>query len=97
MLVRLDLNRFEKLVRGYALGVDFSYEALEFIYNNITEEDRKSGKESIISISSILLEYNEFDSVDEVLERYGLKSVSELKEKTFFKRLSTNGCVIKLF
>jgi hypothetical protein len=77
---------------------NFSYEALEAIYNYLTEIEEATGNEVEFDIIAVCCVFTEFETEAELLKCYDYNyNISKIQELTFCEKLPNGGYVIQNF
>lgn len=91
------VNSFRDEFYNYGRGNQFSYEALEVLYNLLEEESEAIGEPVFLDVIGLCCDFTEYESLDEALKELGLEDLESVYDETFTYELSTGSILIRNF
>ena len=82
-------SQFSDMFYNAGRGEQFSYEALEALYEYYNELDVE------LDVVGICCEWAEYDSLDEALEACGAENLDELQDRHFASLLTTGRVLVQ--
>ena len=89
------VDSFRDEFYNYNRGNQFSYEALEVLYNLLEEESEAIGEPVFLDVIGLCCDFTEYESLDEALKELGLEDLESLEDETLTYELSTGSILIQ--
>ena len=89
------VDSFRSEFYNYNRGGQFSYEALEVLYNLLEEESEAIGEPVFLDVISLCCDFTEYESLNEALKELGLEDLESLEDATLTYELSTGSILIQ--